>query len=191
MALGPAGVLVLAIMDSAGIPIVGGVDLLLVTIAALDHSSAYWGAAAAATGSMIGSSILFWIARKGGQAYLSRFTAKGKGARLKEWFLEYGLLTVFVPALVIVPMPMKIPVISAGALGVSPVAFLLVIAAARLPRYLFLAWLGTKLGNDTLPFLKRHTLELAIGAIVLFAVLYLLIHILDRRHKLAHLTESE
>jgi len=184
-------VLVLAIMDSAGVPIVGGVDLLLVTVAALNHASAYWAAGAAAIGSLIGSAVLFYIARKGGEAYLSRFTSTGKGARLKGWFLEYGLLTVFVPALVFVPMPLKVSVLCAGALGVSPVAFLLVVAAARIPRYFFLAWLGTRLGNDTLPYLKRHTLGLAIFAILLFAILYLLIRVLDRRHKLAHLTESE
>jgi len=184
-------VLLLAVMDSAGIPIVGGVDLLIVTIAVLDHSSAYWAAGAAVIGSLIGSPVLFLIARKGGEAYLSRFTAKGKGAKLKDWYLEYGLLTVFVPALVIVPLPMKIAVLCAGALGVSPAAFLLVIAAARIPRYLFLAWLGTKLGNDTLPYLKHHTRELALFSVLLFVALYLLIRIFDRRHKLAHLTESE
>jgi membrane protein YqaA with SNARE-associated domain len=184
-------VLILAVMDGAGIPIVGGVDLLIITIAALDHSSAYWAAGAGAAGSLIGSLILFLIARKGGEVYLSRFTSKGRGAKLKDWFLEYGLLTVFVPALVIVPLPMKIAVLSAGALGVSPVAFLLVIAAARIPRYVFLAWLGTRLGTDTLPYLKHHTLQLAIFAVLLFGVLYLLIRLLDRRHKLARLTESE
>lgn len=183
--------MLLAIMDSAGIPVIGGVDLLVVTIAAFDHSSAYWAAAAAVIGSLIGSAILFWIARKGGEAYLSRFTSHGKGAKLKDWFLEYGLLTVFVPALVIVPLPLKITVLCSGALGVSPVAFLLVVAAARIPRYLFLAWLGTRLGNDTLPYLKHHTGELALFAILLFGVLYLLIRLLDRRHRLAHLTESE
>jgi membrane protein YqaA with SNARE-associated domain len=177
-------------MDGAGIPIVGGVDLLIVTIAALDHASAYWAAGAATIGSLVGSLVLFWIARKGGEAYLSRFTSHGTGAKLKGWFLEYGLLTVFVPALTIVPLPMKIAVLSAGALGVSPVAFLLVIVAARVPRYVFLAWLGTRLGNDTVPYLKHHSRELAIFAILLFSVLYLLIRMLDRRHKLAHLTES-
>jgi membrane protein YqaA with SNARE-associated domain len=184
-------VLLLAIMDGAGIPIVGGVDLLVVTIAALDHSSAYWAAGAATLGSLLGSFVLFSIARKGGETYLSRFTSHGRGAKLKGWFLEYGLLTVFVPALAIVPLPMKVAVLSAGALGVGPVAFLLVLLVARIPRYVFLAWLGTRLGNDTLPYLKHHTRELIIFAILLFSVLYLLIRLLDRRHKLAHLTESE
>jgi membrane protein YqaA with SNARE-associated domain len=181
----------LAVMDSAGIPIVGGVDALVVTIAALDHDSAYWAAGGAVIGSLIGSFILFSIARKGGEAYLGRFTATGKGARLKDWFLEYGLLTVFVPALAVVPLPLKIAVVSAGALGVSPVAFLLVVAAARIPRYLFLAWLGTRLGKDTIPYLKHHSLGLAVFAIVLFVASYLLIRTLDRRHKLAHLGESD
>ena len=52
---GPWGVFLLAVLDSGGVPIVGGVDALVVTIAALDHSQAYWAATAAITGSVIGS----------------------------------------------------------------------------------------------------------------------------------------
>ena len=121
---GPWGVLLLAILDSGGIPIVGGVDAFVVVVAALDHSQAYWAAAAAIAGSVIGSLFLFFIARKGGEAYLHHHTLSSRGQHLRAWFLEYGLLTVFVPAFVpVIPMPVKIFILSAGALGVSPVTF--------------------------------------------------------------------
>ena len=35
----------LSIIDSGGIPMIGGVDALVVAVAALDHSQAYWAAA--------------------------------------------------------------------------------------------------------------------------------------------------
>ena len=96
---------------------VGGVDALVVLVSALDSSRAYWAAAAAIVGSVAGSLGLFYIARKGGEAYLLRHTTSGRGARLRAWFLEYGLLTVFVPAFVpVIPLPLKIFVLSAGAL---------------------------------------------------------------------------
>ena len=80
---------------------------------------------------------------------------------LRAWFHEYGLLTVFVPAFVpIIPLPLKIFIISAGALDESPWNFSVVLLAARIPRYFFLAWLGSRLGTDTLPFLRHYIWEL-------------------------------
>jgi len=186
---GPAGVFLLAILDSAGIPLPGGVDALLIFVGVVNHSGAYTAAAAAVVGSIIGSLILFYIARKGGEHYLNRYTSSGRGARLKAWFLEYGMLTVFVPACVPVPMPLKLFIVSAGALGVNPVTFTLVVTAARIPRYFFLAWLGTKLGDQTLPYLKSHLWQLLLFSLILFGLLYLLIRLVDRKHKIAQLTD--
>ena len=73
---------------------------------------------------------LFFIARKGGEAYLHRHTLSAAARNLRAWFFEYGLLTVFVPAFVpVIPMPVKIFILSAGALGVSPLTFTIVLAA--------------------------------------------------------------
>ena len=175
---GPAGVLLLAVLDSFGIPMIGGVDAVVVLVSILDHSRAYWSAAAAIVGSVIGSFGLFYIARKGGEAYLDRYTSRGRGRKFRAWFQEYGLVTVFVPAFVIVPLPMKIFVISAGALEVRPRTFGIVLTAARIPRYLFLAWLGTRLGYQTGPYLRQHIWEFGGLAVVLFIVLYLAIRLL-------------
>jgi len=166
---------------------VGGVDAVIILIAVLNHTQAYWAAVAAILGSLIGSMVPFMLAREGGEHYLHRYTSSGRGAKFRAWFLEYGLLTVFVPAFVpVIPMPLKIFILSAGALEVSPVRFLLVLAAARVPRYFFLAWLGTKLGHDTLPFLRHHIWELVAFAVLVFVVLYLAIKILHgRRHETA------
>ena len=152
---GPAGVLLLALLDSTGVPMVGGVDALIVLIAITNRSEAYWSAAVAIAGSLIGSLILFWIARKGGEEYHRRHTSTPRSAKLRDWFHEYGLLTVFVPAFVpIIPMPLKVFIISAGALGRKCATFSAVLLSARIPRYLFLAWLGTRLGRALIPYLR-------------------------------------
>jgi len=172
---------VLAIADSGAVPMIGGVDALIVLIAVADHRQAYWAAAAAVLGSTIGSLFIYYLARKGGEAYVHRHTLSRRGAMLRAWFEEYGLLTVFVPAFVPIPMPMKVFVLSAGAMGVPPATFIIVLLAARIPRYLFLAWLGSRLGNDTLPYLKHHWWEWLLFAAVLFAVLYFAIRWLHAR----------
>ena len=162
---------------------VGGVDAVIVLMAIVNRSQAYLSAIMAIIGSLVGSLILFLIARKGGEEYHRRHTSSPRGNKLRAWFHEYGLLTVFVPAVVpIIPLPLKIFIISAGALGESPVTFSLVLLAARVPRYLFLAWLGSRLGRDTLPYLRQHIWELVALACVLFIALFLVVRFVrDRR----------
>ena len=161
---------------------VGGVDAVIVLIAVASRSQAYLAAVSAIAGSLIGSLILFVIARKGGEEYHRHHTASARGDKLRGWFHEYGLLTVFVPAFVpIIPLPLKIFIISAGALEESPVAFSLVLLAARIPRYLFLAWLGSRLGTNTLPYLRQHIWELILLASTLFVVLYAAVRIVHDR----------
>ena len=180
---GPGGVFLLAVADSTGVPMIGGVDAVIVLIAAASPSQAYLAAFTAIAGSLLGSLILFMIARKGGEEYHRRHTSSARGNKLRAWFHEFGLLTVFVPAFVpIIPLPLKIFIISAGALEESPVTFSLVLLAARVPRYLFLAWLGLRLGADTLPYLRQHVWQLILFAVALFVVLYTGVRIVhDRR----------
>jgi len=177
---GPAGALALAALDSAGIPLPGGVVALIVAIAATNPAAGWLTAALAVVGSAIGSLVLFGIARKGGQAYLDRHTVSPRATRLRAWFQQYGLVTVFVPALIPFPMPLKVFVLSAGATGVPPSRFLAVILAARIPNYFAMAWLGMRLGDGALPWLKSHTLEFSIAGLVLIGVLILLIGRMNR-----------
>jgi len=183
VAWGPLGVLVLAILDSTGVPLVGGVDALVVVIAVENHAAAWLAAAMATLGSLGGSLILFYLARKGGEAYLSKYTAQGRGAKFRRWFERYGLTTVFVPAAVPIPMPMKVFVLSAGAMGVRTSWFIAVLLTARIPRYFMLAWLGTRLGPQTLPFLRANLGWLFAIAAALFVLLYTGIRFADRNRE--------
>ena len=95
--------------------------------------------------------ILFLIARRGGEAYFERHAQTPRGARMKRWFLEYGLLTVFIPALIPLPiLPYKIFAIAAGAFQVRPVTYMIVLTVARILRYFSLAWFGKRFGDNTL-----------------------------------------
>ncbi len=180
---GPAGVLLLAIIDSAGIPIPGGVDALVTVVAALGPERGYLSALLATVGSVIGCVILFYIARKGGQRFLDRYTSEGRSARFKEWFLRYGLITVFIPALLPIPLPLKVFVLCAGAFGVNVGSFILVLLAARIPRYFGLAYLGVQLGEHSGAWLKSHSKEILIFALALGLALYILVKLSDRRRR--------
>jgi len=184
---GPAGTFLLAFIDSAGIPLPGGVDALILLVSGTNHELAWVTATVSVVGSMLGNVLLFMLARKGGQMYLDRHTATPRSLRLRDWFSHYGLLTVFVPALIPIPMPLKVFVISAGALGVRLRAFLLVLLAARIPRCFALAYLGRHLGEESIPWLKSHLWEMAGLAGLLFAIMFLTVWILERRRLAAQL----
>jgi membrane protein DedA with SNARE-associated domain len=180
VAWGPLGVLILAALDSAGIPLPGGVDVLLVMLSTTSPARGYVSAVMAIAGSVVGNLILFVLARKGGEAYLEKHSLSPRARRFRRWFQHYGLLTVFIPALLPIPLPLKIFVLSAGALGVSMRAFLITILAARIPRYFGLAYLGAKLGQHSIVWFRENALELTIFGLALFAGLYAAIKVKDR-----------
>jgi membrane protein YqaA with SNARE-associated domain len=167
------------------VPLPAGVDALLLALAAIDHESAYISAVLATVGSIAGSIILFHIARKGGERYLDRYTKSGRGAKFKGWFQRYGLVTVFIPALLPIPLPLKIFVLCAGALNVAMYKYILVLLAARIPRFFGLAYLGTKLGDESVAFLKQHAWTLIGASVVLFIVLILIVRFNERRRSAA------
>jgi membrane protein YqaA with SNARE-associated domain len=147
---------------------------LLITIATRDPADAYIGAICAILGSVAGSLILFAIARKGGEVLLSKHISSRRGARLHAWFERYGLVTVFVPALSPLPMPMKVPVFCAGALQVRWSYFISVVLSARVIRYFALAYLGRHYGHRTAHFLISH-LPFVIAAAAGMALLSIVI----------------
>ena len=178
---GPQGLLLLAVLDSAGVPVVGGVDALLIAIAINKPGQAYLAAICAIVGSLAGSLILFSIARKGGEVFLHKQLESRLGKRLHSWFERYGLVTVFVPALSLLPMPMKIPVFCAGALEVRPSFFAAVVLAARTIRYFSLAYLGLHYGPQTFRFLAVHAVGIGGFAVGLAVLVIITLQIAERR----------
>ena len=179
------GLLILAVADSAGLPIVGGVDALLVAVSIRNPQQAYLSALCAIVGSVAGSAILFAISRKGGEVFLARQISHGAGKRLHQWFERYGLATVFIPAVSFIPLPLKVPVFCAGALEVRWTSFVSVVLAARVIRYFALAYLAQRYGSQTLSFLKSHALEAAAIALLLAAVTLVLLRLARGRAKIA------
>ncbi len=172
-ALGPLGVFLIALLDSSGIPLPGGVDFLLVVVANRAPATGFFCAALATLGSLIGSLILFKIARYGGQRYLDNETGGERGGRFRRWFNRYGLLTVFIPSISVIPMPLKVFVACAGVLGIRPGPFAITILVGRIPRYFFLAWLGQEMGENSLGWIKAHYLAFGLGMATLALALYL------------------
>ncbi len=177
---GPLGVFLFALIESAGIPNPGGTDVFLL-ILTINRANPLLCAALATAGSLIGSAVFFEILSRGGEKLLVRYVNSGAGARFRLWFLRYGLVTVFIPALLPIPfLPFKVFAACACVLGHSRTRFLLVLAAARIPRYLALAYLGAVLGENSLHWVAAHMWYLVAAAILLSALLYVMIRLSQR-----------
>lgn len=181
VALGPWGVLLLAFIDSAGIPLSVGVDALILLLAVRTPETAVLNVALAVAGSAIGTIALFFAARKGGQRFVDREAPESRTGRFRAWFRNYGLLTVFVPAAVPFPMPMKPFVVLSGAFGIRTATFVAVVIAGRVLRYGGEAWLGVQMGSHSGQYLKDHAWHLLALALALFATLFLIAKLRVRR----------
>jgi membrane protein YqaA with SNARE-associated domain len=178
---GPLGVLVLSFVESLGIPNPGGTDALLLLVAIERPDAAILCAILATAGSLLGSAVFYEIVRKGGDKFLLRYTLSGRGQRFRAWVQRYGMVTVFISALLPIPfLPLKVFCAFACAMGVSRVRFMLVLAAARIPRYAGLAYLGAQLGENSSAWIKGHTWHMGALAVALFAALYGLLKWNDR-----------
>jgi membrane protein YqaA with SNARE-associated domain len=184
VAYGPLGILVLAFVDSFGIPLATGMDALVLLVSAKAPGRAWLAVSMGILGSVGGNIALFMAARKG----LRRFIKEpdpSKRQRFRAWFRRYGLLTCFIPSMLPVPLPLKVFVVSAAVFHSPFLEFVGVIALGRAIRYGGEAYLGVKLGEHSVAYLRAHSWALLGGAIALFMILYALLMLNARRRRLA------
>jgi membrane protein YqaA with SNARE-associated domain len=177
---GPLGVFLLSLIDSAGVPLPSFVDVYLIGVVMKNPALAVPTMLAAIVGSLLGNVVLYAIARKGGKLYLDKLTARPRGQKFRQWFDKYGLVTVFVPTVSILPMPMKFFAVSAAVFNVPLVRILGVIALARVIRYGVVAWLAAAFGEQTKAFIGEHKLWFAVGTLALGLLFFVLSRVLFR-----------
>jgi|SRR5580658_1909560 membrane protein YqaA with SNARE-associated domain len=187
IAYGPAGILVLAFIDSAGIPVASGMDALVILVAAKSPTHAVLAASMGVLGSLIGNVALFMAARTGARRFVKDVPKPGDKRRFREWFERYGLLTIFIPCMLPIPLPLKVFVISAAVCGTPLRTFVSVIVLARSIRYFGEAYLGFMLGVGSGRYLRAHTWHLIVGAVALFALLYAALMLVERLRSRADL----
>jgi membrane protein YqaA with SNARE-associated domain len=178
---GPFGIFLLGLVDSV-ISLPAALDFLLVAYAVKEPQNAYFAALMAVLGSTGGNIMLFVGARHGRRRFIKDGPSSVRMQKFHRWFRRYGLLTVFVPAVTpVIPFPLKVFVISAGALRTRFSKFLLVVLLARVLRYCGEAWLGLHLGGHAEAFLRRNAWSLLGAALAMAMGLFLLMRFGDRR----------
>ncbi len=154
---GPLGMFAIAIADTAFLPTAQAVDLLVVVQAAAAPSSAPLLLACVVAGSVTGAMILWTIARRGGEWAMRKRVSDEQLASVRERIRKYDAAALILPAFLPVPLsPMKVFVLAAGALGVSPVRTALAFGFGRLLRYGLLIGLGVWFGDEAWPLIREH-----------------------------------
>ena len=171
--LGAPGLFLISLLDSSvlSFPIIN--DLLLIDLSIEHPARMPLYALMATVGSVLGCTLLYFIARKGGEAYFRR-RAGARAEVIRRWVERNGFGGMLVAAMLPPPTPFKIFVFAAGVFEVPLMSFTSAITLARLIRYFGVGYLAVKYGHDALPLLARHKLEVAIFLVVLVGVSYLL-----------------
>jgi membrane protein YqaA with SNARE-associated domain len=159
-------------------------DALLILVAVKAPQRAYFTALMAVLGTAGGSITLFLAVRHGRRLFLKGEPPPGRRQRFERWFDRYGMLTVFIPAVVpVLPLPLKVFVVSAAALKTPFSKFLTVILLARVIRYFGEAYLGIQLGEDAQTFLARHIWMILGVVLALAGAAYVVVGMIDRRRE--------
>jgi uncharacterized membrane protein YdjX (TVP38/TMEM64 family) len=135
----------------------------------------------AATGSVLGCVVLYFLARVGGEAYFHR-KAGERAHAIRHWVERNGFGGMLIAALLPPPTPFKIFVFAAGAFEAPVLGFTAAITLARLFRYFGVGYLAVRYGADAMPYLVTHKLLLTALAVALVAVSYGLSRLIAR-HK--------
>ena len=170
-ALGAPGLFLISFLDSSVLtfPVIN--DLLLIELSLQHPARMPLYALMALLGSVLGCVLLYFIARKGGEAYFHR-KAGERGHVIRHWVEHNGFGGVLVAAMLPPPTPFKIVVFAAGVFEVPLLSFVSAVGIARLIRYFGVGYLAVKYGNNALPFLAQHKVDVTIVLAVFAGVSY-------------------
>jgi membrane protein YqaA with SNARE-associated domain len=171
-ALGAPGLFLISFLDSSVLtfPVIN--DLLLIELSIEHPARMPLYALMAATGSVLGCALLYFIARKGGEAFFHR-KAGHRAAAIRHWVEQNGFVGMLIAALLPPPTPFKIFVFAAGVFEAPLWSFTSAISLARAIRYFGIGYLAIRYGNDALPYLRNHKLEATVVIVLVILLSYL------------------
>jgi membrane protein YqaA with SNARE-associated domain len=167
-AFGPLGLFGISLIDSAGIPLPGGPDFVMIWLSANTPALMPLYALAATGGSAIGCTLLYLVARRAGVAALKRVTP-AKRDRIENLLGRYDLIAVMVPAVLPPPFPFKPFVLCAGVFRLKTWRFITAIFIGRAVRFLIEGWLAIEFGEDADRIIRQHGWKVLVAVALLAA----------------------
>lgn len=169
--LGAPGLFLISFLDSSvlSFPIIN--DLLLMELSIQHPARMPLYALMAASGSVLGCVLLYFLARMGGEAYFHR-KAGARALAIRHWVERNGFGGMLIAALLPPPTPFKVFVFAAGVFEAPLFGFASAITLARLFRYFGVGYLAVRYGADAMPYLAAHKLQMTVLVIGLVLISY-------------------
>jgi membrane protein YqaA with SNARE-associated domain len=122
-----------------------------------------------------GCFVIYYLARKGGEAFVRRRFHERHVDRSLDLFQRYGIWALIVPALLPPPAPFKVFVLMAGVAGMRPARFVVAVTVGRGLRYFVEALLALWYGKAAIEFLNDNLRPVAwiTAALLALGVVYL------------------
>jgi membrane protein YqaA with SNARE-associated domain len=178
---GALGIVAIALLDAAFIPIPGGADVAVMTLSHLHPEFMLIYVFAAVIGSTFGCLAPYWIGRKAGEAGLRKFSPE-KRERVSRLINRYDWWAMSVGAVLPPPFPFKIFLLTAGVFRMNVSRFLLALAFGRFVRFGLLGWLAVNFGDRAAIIFRQHYPKIGLGIAVVIIALCL-INILRKRRQ--------
>ncbi len=166
IAYGAFGLFIIALLDSSFVPLPSGIDAAVLLLSAATPAMMPVYVITATVGSVIGTLILYFVARRAGRRVLSRFSAQ-KQARVQDLINRYDVLSILVASLLPPPAPFKLFVITSGVLRMSVFRFTLAVTIGRIFRFLLEGYLAARYGENAKELLTRYYPAIGLGLAVL------------------------
>lgn len=179
LSFGPFGLFAIAFLDSVLVPMPGGVDAMLLVLAATRPSWMLIYVASAIIGSTAGCVVLYLVSKRAGHRALARFS-ESKQKRVKDLIDRYDVLSVLVASVLPPPFPFKLFVVSAGVFRLNLLRFTIAIAGGRTFRYLLEGYLAARYGNQAKDILAHYYPSVGIGLAVLIIVFFVAKNLMRR-----------
>src|SRR2546428_13165983 len=164
---GSLSLFTLSFLDSVLLPLPSLNDLLLINLCIQSPPRMPFYVLLATVGSVSGSVLLYFIARKGEEAAFHK-KAGSQAPQIREWIERNGFITLIIAALLPPPTPFKLFVVAAGAFGMPFRAFLAAMTVARALGFLGKGYLPTRLGSQSPPILVELSWALAVSPVTYF-----------------------
>jgi membrane protein YqaA with SNARE-associated domain len=163
LSLGAPGLFVVAFLDSSFLSLPEINDLLVIWMVTRHKELMPLYASAATLGSITGCLMLYYLGRKGGEAFVRRRFSSATVDRGLGLFRRYGVMAVIIPSLLPPPAPFKIFVLLSGVSAISPWRFTAAVAIGRGTRYFAEGWLALRYGDGAIAFLHEHARSVTLG----------------------------
>lgn len=178
LSLGAPGLFVIAFLDSSILSLPEINDILIVWMVTRHKERMVLYALMATLGSIAGCLLLYFIGRKGGEAFLRKRFRDHHVDRALSLYRRYGVLAVVVPAILPPPAPFKIFVLLAGVSRMPLPAFVAAIAAGRGFRYFGEGLLAVWYGDLAIAYIHEHGARISVvvaAAVLIAGVVYLVV----------------